>query len=158
MGGIGLQQVFLFLFLLIRIKFNVDVRRQGLRRTTSWRRLLYSLYTVLALITVRIHFANTISLLRIETKSVRFAPSSASWSSPPVSTGPSPRTKSTFIPTLEATPRVLTIGTFAVIHPGRTLTGPESEFSALVIQKGKRRWWCCGRRARTKLHPDFEMQ
>src|SRR5690348_5030997 len=52
---------------------------------------------------------------------------------------------------------VLAIGTFAVIHPGRTLTGSESEFSRLIIEKGKRRWWCCGRRARTKLAQDFEM-
>jgi len=52
---------------------------------------------------------------------------------------------------------VIAIGIFAIVHPGRTLTGPESEFSRLIIQKGERRWWCCGRRARTKLDPDFEM-
>jgi hypothetical protein len=50
----------------------------------------------------------------------------------------------------------LAIGIFTVIHPGRTFTGSGSEFTKLIIQKGKRRWWCCGRRARTKLDPDFE--
>jgi hypothetical protein len=52
---------------------------------------------------------------------------------------------------------VLAIGTFAIFHPGRTLTGPESEFSRLIVKKGHRRWWCCGRRSRTKIDPDFEM-
>lgn len=52
---------------------------------------------------------------------------------------------------------VLAIGTFAVFHPGRTLVGPESEFSKLLVEKGGRRWWCCGRRARTKFDLDVEM-
>lgn len=71
--------------------------------------------------------------------------------------GPIPKNEIYFY-TLEATPMVLAIGTFAAIHPGRTLTSPESEFSALVVHKGKRRWWWCGRRARTTLDPDFETQ
>jgi hypothetical protein len=58
---------------------------------------------------------------------------------------------------LEATPMVLAIGTFAVVHPGRRLTGPESEFRKLIVEKGYRTWWCCGRRSRTKIDPDFEM-
>ena len=70
--------------------------------------------------------------------------------------GPIPKNESYFY-ALEATPMVLAIGTFAVIHPGRTLIGPESEFSQLIVQKGDRRWWCCGRRARSKLDPDVEM-
>lgn len=49
---------------------------------------------------------------------------------------------------------ILAIGLFAAIHPGRALTGPESEFSDLIVQKGQRRWWCCGRRARIKIDPD----
>ena len=53
---------------------------------------------------------------------------------------------------------VLAIGIFAIFHPGRTLVGPEGEFSKLVVQKGRRRWWCCGRRVRTKLDPDVEMR
>lgn len=53
---------------------------------------------------------------------------------------------------------VLAVGIFATFHPGRTLAGPESEFSKLIVQKGQRRWWCCGRRVRTKLDPDFDHQ
>jgi len=37
------------------------------------------------------------------------------------------------------------------------LTGVESEFSKMHVEKGARRWWCCGRRVRTKVDLDFEM-
>jgi len=52
MGGIGLQQVFVCLFVLVMAKFHAEVRRTGHQRTTSWRRQLFSLYFALALITV----------------------------------------------------------------------------------------------------------
>lgn len=51
----------------------------------------------------------------------------------------------------------LAIAIFAIVHPGRTLTGADSEFSKLLVEKGARRWWCCGRRKRTKKDVDFEM-
>ncbi|KAH6687225.1 RTA1 like protein-domain-containing protein [Plectosphaerella plurivora] len=110
MAGIGVQQGILLLFLLIMIKFNINVHQQGLDRPTSWRRLLYSLYIVLALISIRITF-----------RLVEFSSGI---------NGPIPKNEAFFY-TLEATPMVLAIGIFAVIHPGRTLTGPESEFSPL---------------------------
>lgn len=53
MGGIGLQQAFLTLFLCIMIKFHIEARQIGIHRPTSWRRPLYALYAVLVLITVR---------------------------------------------------------------------------------------------------------
>lgn len=62
-----------------------------------------------------------------------------------------------FFYALEATPMILATGMFAIVHPGRSLTEPESEFTKLIIQKGNRNWWCCGRRTRTKIDPDFEM-
>jgi hypothetical protein len=62
-----------------------------------------------------------------------------------------------FFYALEVTPMILATGMFAFIHPGRSLTEPESEFSKLIVQKGDRNWWCCGRRTRTKIDPDFEM-
>ncbi|KAK0745678.1 RTA1 domain-containing protein [Schizothecium vesticola] len=137
MGGVGLQQFFVCLFVLVMVKFHADVRRSGHQRTTSWRSQLFSIYFALALITVRIVF-----------RLVEFSSGID---------GPIPKNE-VFFYTLEATPMVLAIGIFAVFHPGRTLVGPEGEFSKLVVQKGGRRWWCFGRRARTKLDPDFEMR
>jgi hypothetical protein len=52
MGGIGLQQFFVCLFVLVMVKFHADVRRTGHQRITSWRRQLFSIYFALALITV----------------------------------------------------------------------------------------------------------
>ena len=59
MGGIGMQQGFIILFLGVAIKFHrriLVLERQGeLARTgrTQWRVLLYCLYTSLLLISVR---------------------------------------------------------------------------------------------------------
>jgi RTA1 like protein len=52
MGGIGLQQGFLLLFVLLMVRFHVDVQRIGRSRTASWRPLLYAQYIALTLITV----------------------------------------------------------------------------------------------------------
>lgn len=52
---------------------------------------------------------------------------------------------------------ILATGILAIFHPGRSLTGPESEFSKMITQKGYRRWWCLGRRTRRDIDPDFQM-
>lgn len=58
MGGIGLQEFFILIFSGFAIKFHVEMLR--LERTgqvphgrTGWKRLVFTLYTTLALITVR---------------------------------------------------------------------------------------------------------
>jgi len=95
MGGVGLQQFFVCLFVLIMVKFHAEVRRTGHQRTTSWRRQLFSVYFALALITVRsfphkLH-SSSLSLQRSVIDSInRSASSSASSSSRPASMGPSP--------------------------------------------------------------------
>lgn len=53
MGGIGLQQGFIFLFLFMAIKFHRDILREDqTNRTRQALRLLYVLYAALFLITV----------------------------------------------------------------------------------------------------------
>lgn len=54
MGGIGLQQFFVCLFVIVMVKFHADVRQTGNQRNTSWRPQLFSLYFALALITVSV--------------------------------------------------------------------------------------------------------
>ena len=51
----------------------------------------------------------------------------------------------------------LALLSLAVIHPGRYLRGPESEFAKIIVTKGARRWWCCGRRRRTRVDPDYDV-
>ena len=70
--------------------------------------------------------------------------------------GPIP-TNESYLYGLEATPMLLCVLLLALFHPGRFLVGPDSEFSKLRVEKGARRWWCCGLRKRTKVDPDFEM-
>ena len=57
MGGIGLQQFFIFVFLGLAVKFNMEMLKMESRgrlasTKTEWRRLLYALYASLGLITV----------------------------------------------------------------------------------------------------------
>ena len=68
MTGIGIQQGFVALFVLIMIRFHVDVRRIGRHQQTSWQPQLYSLYIVMVLITVSIPFQKYCKLARSNNK------------------------------------------------------------------------------------------
>ena len=49
---------------------------------------------------------------------------------------------------------ILALSVLNAMHPGRYLVGEESEFAKPIVTKGGRRWWCCGRRQRTKVYPE----
>jgi hypothetical protein len=136
MGGIGLQQCFVCLFFALAIKFHLEVREKSIPNSTSWRPLLYTLYLTLAMITIRIIF-----------RLVEFSTGLY---------GPIP-THEAYFYVLEAIPMMIAIGALVLVHPGRFLVGQNSEFSKLKVVKGKRRWWCCGRRSRSKIDIDFEL-
>lgn len=56
MGGVGFQQFFILLFLVFAMKFHQIIRQQvqqGVKGASSALPLLYAIYVVLALITVR---------------------------------------------------------------------------------------------------------
>ncbi|PMD41357.1 RTA1 domain-containing protein, partial [Hyaloscypha variabilis F] len=108
MAGIGIQQACLLLFVILIIRFHRDVRKVGLARPTSWKPQLYTLYVVLTLISIRIIFR----LVEFSSGIEGYIPSHEG-----------------FFYALEATPMILATGAFAIIHPGRSLTGPESEFT-----------------------------
>ncbi|KAL3427028.1 RTA1 domain-containing protein [Phlyctema vagabunda] len=135
-GGLGMQQTVVVIFWGMLVYFRKEVLAHGKARDTSWAPLIYTLALALLFITVRIIFRfiefNSGTEGRIPTHEVYFY-------------------------LLEATPMSLALAIFVLIHPGRFLVGPESEFSKLVTEKGRRRWWCLGRRRRTKIDPDFEL-
>lgn len=61
MGGIGLQQFFIFVFAALSAAFQREMKRQehvkgddSLKMQNGWKRLLYTLYASLGLITVSI--------------------------------------------------------------------------------------------------------
>lgn len=55
MGGIGIQQLFIFIFLFLTVKFHREMlRERRTERTPAALRLLYVVYAVLLLITVSV--------------------------------------------------------------------------------------------------------
>lgn len=61
MGGIGLQQFFIFVFVALSAAFQIEMKRlqrikgeDSLSKRNGWKRLLYTLYASLGLITVSI--------------------------------------------------------------------------------------------------------
>ncbi|KAI9795255.1 MAG: hypothetical protein M1833_007277 [Piccolia ochrophora] len=125
MGGIGLQQLFIVIFLVLVVSFQ--------RRMTSiassnriavksgWRSLTWTLYVVLALITVRIIF-----------RLVEYADGVDH-------SNPLPNVEA-YIYCLDALPMILAIALLNIVHAGRILVGPDSVFPKLsrAEKKAKR--------------------
>ncbi|KAI1077939.1 RTA1 like protein-domain-containing protein [Whalleya microplaca] len=114
MGGIGLQQCFIVVFVAFAARFHLEMRnsvhispRTSLK--SGWLPLLLTLYASLIFITIRIIF-----------RLVEFSSGSTGVSNPLV-------TNETYFYVLEGTPMLLAILAFNLIHPGSVLVGPESE-------------------------------
>jgi hypothetical protein len=108
MGGIGVQELFILIFVALAIQFQRQVNRiQGVLRNEPFRPLLYTLYACLALITMRIIY-----------RLIEF--SSGVYSTLPMHEAP--------FYTLEALPMFIACLVLNIWHPGRFLVGPESEF------------------------------
>ncbi|KAJ7148650.1 RTA1 like protein-domain-containing protein [Mycena crocata] len=105
MGGIGLQQFFILLFIVLVVRFHFKMTH--LRGSTEWKRPLYIMYASLILITVRIIF-----------RLIEF--SSGVFSSLTMHEWP--------FYVLEATPMFLAFFLWNLSHPGQVLVGPDSEF------------------------------
>ncbi|KAH8122969.1 hypothetical protein FP744_10007116 [Trichoderma asperellum] len=130
MSGIGLQQFFIFVFAALSAAFQREMKRQehimgdgSLNKQNGWKRLLYTLYASLGLITIRIMF-----------RLIEFSQGS-DVSNPLL-------TSEAFFYFLEALPMSLTILSFNITHPGTILTGPDSEmpgfFSTLkALRRGR---------------------
>ncbi|KAH7025053.1 RTA1 like protein-domain-containing protein, partial [Microdochium trichocladiopsis] len=105
MGGIGLQQFFIVVFLGLAVRFHIERSRAAgifLPALDSWRALLGALYFALAMITLRIVY--------------RFVEMSSG------STVNSLTTSETYLYALEALPMALALLAFAVVHPGKALS------------------------------------
>ncbi|KAH0550964.1 hypothetical protein GP486_007671, partial [Trichoglossum hirsutum] len=113
MGGIGLQELFILIFLALVVKFYRRmqdlVRRREIIPKEGWKRLSWTLYIALALITMRIVY-----------RLVEYA-SGVKPSNPlPFHEG--------YLYGLDALPMFIAITVFCAIHPGRFLRGPDSVF------------------------------
>ncbi|MCJ1414505.1 hypothetical protein MMC32_000832 [Xylographa parallela] len=114
MGGIGLQEFFIVVFLALAVRFHVQMmgleKRGELRGTGKgrWRWLLGALYASLALISLRIFF-----------RLIEFSAGTDS-------SNPLPYHEIYFY-AFDAVPMLLALTTMNVVHPGRFLVGPDSE-------------------------------
>lgn len=100
MAGVGIQQLFIFVFAAFAIQFHrVLLRGEGLSRQTQSKALmlLYTLYAVLALITVCYHYPPQHPYVKPTSHLIiliaSFASSSACASTPKASTATSPTTR-----------------------------------------------------------------
>ncbi|PWY89669.1 RTA1 domain protein [Aspergillus sclerotioniger CBS 115572] len=128
MGGIGLQEFFILIFTCLTIHLHRSVlhlEKTGTlpgEKTSGanipWRWMFYALYTALGLITVRIIF-------RLAQYAQGTSPTN------PVLTHES------YEYIFDAVPMFLALGLLNVIHPGRVLQGPDSEFPRLSRREKK---------------------
>ncbi|KAK9773421.1 putative RTA1 like protein-domain-containing protein [Seiridium cardinale] len=113
MGGIGMQEIFIVGFLCLAVKFQREIKRD--RNTVVDRKaglsILYALYFSLTMITVRIIY-----------RLIEFSSGS---------TDNSLTRQESYFYALEATPMVLAIAVFNVVHPAATINGPDSEMPGL---------------------------
>ncbi|KAK7413770.1 hypothetical protein QQX98_007337 [Neonectria punicea] len=120
MGGIGLQEFFILLFVGLCIGFQRLMSRLGRQNKTAvsflgspWGMLLCTLYFSLAMITIRIVY-----------RLIEF--SGGLGQDNPLTN------QEAYFYALEAVPMLLALGAFNVMHPGRIVTGPNSEMPGLI--------------------------
>ncbi|KAK2873841.1 hypothetical protein FQN49_002026 [Arthroderma sp. PD_2] len=120
MGGIGLQELFILIFVGLSIRFQkkMIIVEQAECPKNSWRPLLYTVYASLALITIRI-------IYRLVQYSGGLHTALA--------------TNEAAFYCLDAAPMFLSLFIFNVFHPGRFLVGPGSEFEKKPKKDKKRK-------------------
>ncbi|KAM0442755.1 hypothetical protein ACHAQK_003810 [Fusarium lateritium] len=118
MGGIGLQEFFIVIFVVLCILFQRKMHEMNQQRgikaffTSDWGRLLCTLYFSLAMISVRIFY-----------RLVEFSGGEGQDNGLV--------THEIYFYILEAAPMFFALLAFNIVHPGRVMTGPNSEMPGL---------------------------
>jgi hypothetical protein len=135
MGGIGLQELFVIIFLALAVKFHIEMLKAEKGSLlagpkTRWRQLLFALYASLIAITVRIIF-----------RLVEFSAGNTE-------SNPLPNREAYFY-VFDGIPMFIAIMIWNLAHPGATLQGPESQLPRTMwIRKLCR--CCCSDRERKR--------
>ena len=140
MGGIGLQQFFVFVFLGLAAKFHAEILvldRMG-QSKRGWKKLLFSLYASLGFITVELLSHLPPSRRKLTSFQIRILFRLIEFSGGDTSSNPLPFHEAYFY-ILEAVPMFFAISVFNITHPGSTLIGPESELPSLKETLWRRR-------------------
>ncbi|KAM4065470.1 RTA1 like protein [Hirsutella rhossiliensis] len=137
MGGIGMQEGFIVLFVGLIVKFHVDqirAERNGMvpRDKSAWRPLIYALYGCLLSISVRIIF-----------RLIEFS-GGAGYDNP------LPNTESYFY-ALDGAPMWLAIFVWNAIHPGRYMQGPDAKMPPSWLSRHL--CCCCHRKSKDGMGP-----
>jgi hypothetical protein len=124
MGGIGIQQFFISIFLLLAIKFHTEMAKAEksgyLSGKPGWKWMIFALYVSLAAITARIIF-----------RLVEFSGGVGE-------DNPIPHHE-VYAYALDAMPMFIAIAVWNISHPGRWLHGPD----AVMPPSGFKRFVCC---------------
>ncbi|KAF4333239.1 RTA1-like protein [Fusarium beomiforme] len=119
MGGIGLQEFFIVIFVVLCVLFQkkmhaIERQHRGFKAffTSDWGMLLCTLYFSLAMISVRIIY-----------RLIEFSGGKGQDNAL--------ITQEAYFYVLEAAPMCLALLAFNVIHPGRIMTGPNSDMPGL---------------------------
>ncbi|KAL8996862.1 MAG: hypothetical protein Q9188_006468 [Gyalolechia gomerana] len=125
MGGVGLQQFFVFEFLYIAFRFQQQIKTEILVEVSRTLFLLYAQYTVLILITVRTAFADLSNPLLTDRQQVRII----------FRLGEYAQGLDSSVPNLEAyqyvfdtLPMLVALVVYNLGHPGRIMPDKESDF------------------------------
>lgn len=132
MGGIGLQQFFIFVFLGIAIKFHIDMKKSKLTKP-GWSRLMWTLYASLLFVTV-CYPSLLPSVPKLNKSQVRIFYRLIEFSAGENSSNPLPVHEIYFY-VLEAVPMCLALLAFNVTHPSSILKGPEADLPKLNLWK-----------------------
>ncbi|KAI4605368.1 hypothetical protein J4E81_010620 [Alternaria sp. BMP 2799] len=131
MGGIGMQEGFIVLFLGLVVKFHRDqlqagrVGRLPTDKIGGWKWLLYALYACLLAITIRI-------IYRLAEFSAGLGASNPLPSNEPL------------LYVLESAPMWLAIFVWNIVHPGRFIRGPDAKMPRSWLSRHL--CCCCGKR------------
>lgn len=132
MGGIGMQEGFIVLFLGLVIKFHMNMLRAeragrlAADKISSWKWLIWALYACLLAITIRIVY-------RLAEFSAGLGASNPLPSNEPL------------LYILESTPMLLAILVWNITHPGRFIYGEDAKMPPSWLS---RHLYCCFRRHR----------
>ncbi|CAN9085762.1 unnamed protein product [Alternaria alternata] len=132
MSGVGVQQLFILIFLRMIVKFHVDgldlecddqlCNANGSRRRVArWKWLTYTLYAVLGIITIRIIF-----------RLIEFSAGVGESANALIG-------MEGYALGLDAIPMMLTLLLLAAMHPGIILVGPESDLPSRKEKKLKKK-------------------
>jgi len=158
MGGIGLQQCFIVMFIGIAVKFQLELKNLGLQgkldvtSKKGWEKLLWAIYAGLVFITVsllprgcrRSEETDHILQIRIIYRLIEFSAGHDQ------DKNPLPY-KEIYLYILEVIPMFSAIGVFIVVHPGNILKEPDAKMPGVWSYLKNRKGYRGGDRRRSDM-------